>query len=398
MLPIEIVITHALRTPIGKFLGALSPLSAVELGAHAIRSVLAESGLDGSEVDDVLMGQGRQLGSGPNPARQSAIAAGLPDTVPASTFNRACGSGLETIWMGARRLALGEAKFIIAGGMESMTNIPYLLPKMRSGYRLGHGEVLDGNFKDGFFCPLANMPMGRTAENLVDRFELSRQEQDEYALQSFQRWEAAEAAGRFASERAPIEITGRKGAVTKVDFDEHGRKGQTLEALAKLPPVFRKAEEGGTVHAGNSSGITDGGVALLLTTREIAEQRGMPIMARLGVMQMRALAPEIMGVAPVPAMQALCAKLDVKPDDFDLIELNEAFAAQVLACQRQFPLPMDRLNVNGGAIALGHPIGASGARIATTLLHEMQRRDAKLGMAALCMSGGQGMAISFHRD
>jgi acetyl-CoA C-acetyltransferase len=398
MLPVEIVVTHASRSPIGKFLGTLSPLSAVQLGAHAIRAVVEAAGIEPGEVDDVLMGQGRQLGSGPNPARQAAIAAGLPDTVPAATFNRACGSSLETIWLGARALALGEAKFVVAGGMESMTNIPYLLPKMRHGYRLGHGEVLDGNYKDGFYCPLADMPMGRTAENLVDRFEISRQEQDEYALQSFQRWQAAEEAGHFAAERVAIEVPGRKGTSTVMDFDEHGRKGQTIEALGKLPPVFRKAEEGGTVHAGNSSGITDGGAALLLTTRKIAEERGLPVLARIGAMQLRALSPKIMGVAPVPAMQALCKELDKTPDDFDLIELNEAFAAQVLACLREFSLPMDRLNVNGGAIALGHPIGASGARVATTLLHEMQRRDAKLGMATLCMSGGQGMAMSFHRD
>ena len=390
----EVVITHAVRSPIGKFLGSLAPLSAVELGTHAVRSLLAQAGLDGEDVDEVLIGQARQLGSGPNPARQVVIKAGISKTCPAMTMNRACGSGLQSIWSARQSILLGEADIVVAGGMESMTNMPFLLPKMRLGYRLGHEKVLDGSYSDGFECRLANVPMGMTAEYLAEEFEISRTEQDEYALRSFERWESAEDAGRFDDERVALELSDRKGNTTSFAQDEHGRRGLTIDKIGKLPPVFK---DDGSVHAGNSSGITDGAAAVLVCTREIAEQRGWPILASIRDGKLAGVEPERMGIGPVPAVQALCASLDKKVDDFDLVELNEAFAAQVIACDRELRFPADRLNVNGGAIALGHPIGCTGTRIVVTLLHEMQRRDAKLGMATLCMSGGMGMAVAFER-
>ncbi len=390
----EVVITNALRTPIGKFLGDLSSLKAVDLGVDIVRALLEESKLDPAEVDEVLMGQGRQLGSGPNPGRQVSIGAGIPHSVPAMTLNKACGSSLKAISQGRDSILLGNAKIIIAGGMESMSTIPFLLPGMRQGYRLGHRKALDGNYEDGFNCPLVGAPMGLTAEFLADRYEISREEQDAYALQSFHKLQAAEEAGKLFDERVPVEVKGRKGEVKLVETDGHARKDLKMEDLARLRPVFR---ENGTVHAGNSSGITDGASAVLMMTREEAEKRGLEILARVGPAKVAGVDPRYMGIGPVPAVRKLCAQLEKTVDDFDLIELNEAFAAQVIACDRELHLPMERVNVNGGAIALGHPIGATGARIVATLLHEMKRRDAKLGMATLCMSGGMGMAVAFER-
>ena len=391
----DVVITHALRTPIGKFLGTLKPLSAVQLGTAVVKEIVDRAKLAPDEVGELLFGQGRQLGSGPNPARQVTIRAGIADSCVATTINKACGSSLKAIWYAYQAVALGEQNIIVAGGMESMTNIPFLLPDMRFGYRLGHNKVLDGTYRDGFDCPLAEVPMGMTAEYLADKYAISRKEQDEYALSSFKKWEKAEEAGRFDDERMSIEVPGRKGQVTVMDWDEHGRKGMTYDKLAKLPTVFRK--EGGTVHAGNASGITDAAAAVIVTTREEAERRGWPILARIGSAATAGVDPRFMGIGPVPAIRKLNEKLGTKIDDFDLIELNEAFAAQMLACDREIPLDRNKLNVNGGAIALGHPIGCTGARIVATLLHEMNRRDVKTGMASLCMSGGMGMAMSFHR-
>ncbi|MEZ5990482.1 MAG: acetyl-CoA C-acetyltransferase [Planctomycetota bacterium] len=391
----EAVVTHALRTPIARFLGSFVPLSAVELGTAVVRAVTGRAGLGPGDVGEVLMGQARQLGSGPNPARQVAIRAGLGEGTVATTLNKACGSSLKAVQLAAQAVMLGEHDVVVAGGMESMTNIPFLLPDMRLGYRLGHAKVLDGNYQDGFHCPLSDGPMGMTAENLADRYEIGREEQDAYALRSFHRWQAAEDAGRFADERITVEVPGRKGAVTEVTADEHGRRDLKAADLAKLPPVFRP--DGGTVHAGNSSGITDGAAAMVITSREEAERRGWPVLATIGAATTAGVAPEIMGIGPVPAVRALCEREGVALGDFDLIELNEAFAAQVIACDRELGLDPDRVNVNGGAIALGHPIGATGARIVVTLLHEMARRDARLGMATLCMSGGMGMAVSFRR-
>ena len=391
----EVVITNALRTPIAKFLGPLSSLKAVELGIQIVRAILEESKIDPADIDEVLMGQGRQLGSGPNPGRQVSIGAGIPHSVPAMTLNKACGSSLKGISQARNSILCGDARIIIAGGMESMSTIPFLLPGMRQGFRLGHRQAVDGNYEDGFNCPLVGAPMGLTAELLADRYEISRQEQDEYALSSFHKWQAAEDAGKFFDERIAVEVKGKKGKVELVEEDSHARRDLKLENLAKLKPVFRT--ENGTVHAGNSSGITDGASAVLIMAREEAEKRDLEILATVGPARVAGVDPRYMGIGPVPAVRKLCAMLGKTVDDFDLIELNEAFASQVIACNRELHLPMDRVNVNGGAIAMGHPIGATGARIVATLLHEMKRREAKHGMATLCMSGGMGMAVSFER-
>jgi acetyl-CoA C-acetyltransferase len=390
----RIAIVGAARTPIGRFLGALSSLSAVELGTRAVQGLLERAGVAPGEVEEVIFGQARQLGSGPNPARQVAIAAGCGEACVATTVNKACGSSLKAIDYGRAALLLDGRKVVVVGGMESMTNIPFLLPEMRKGYRLGHAQVLDGNYQDGFTCGILREPMGMTAEYLADDYGISRTAQDEYALQSHQRAEAAQKEGRFAAEIVPVRIADRKGERV-VTEDEHVRRGVTLADLAKLPPVFRP--QGGTVHAGNSSGITDGAAALLLMPHSEAIRRGLKPLAWLGASATAGVSPRIMGIGPVPAVQRLLEQTSKRLGDFDLVEMNEAFASQVLACLRDLPIDPQRLNVNGGAIALGHPIGATGARICVTLLHEMARQSARLGLATLCMSGGMGMAMAFHR-
>ena len=394
MEPIWIV--DAVRTPIGKLLGALSPLRAVELGQQAVGAVLARAGVDPGDVEEVIFGQARQLGSGPNPARQVAIRSGIAESAPALTVNKACGSSLKAIDLARAALWLDGRKVVIAGGMESMTNIPFLLPEMRRGMRLGHKKALDGNFQDGFTCGILNEPMGMTAEYLADDFGLARAEQDEYALKSHQRAAQAQAEGRFEAEIAPVAIEDRKRGTVIVATDEHVRAEVTLAQIAKLPPVFRS--EGGTVHAGNSSGVTDGAAAVLMMTESEGRRRGVVPLARLGHSAVVGCSPRVMGIGPVPAMQALFEKSGRALADYDLLEVNEAFAAQVLACQRELPFDLAKTNVNGGAIALGHPIGATGARIVVTLLHEMKRRGLGRGVATLCMSGGMGMALEFERD
>ncbi|MEZ5963865.1 MAG: acetyl-CoA C-acetyltransferase [Planctomycetota bacterium] len=388
-------VVSAVRTPIGKFMGALSPLSAVDLGTVAVRDALTRAGVSPGDVQEVILGQARQLGSGPNPARQVALAAGCPETAPAMTVNKACGSSLKALDLGRASLLLDGRSVVVVGGMESMTNIPFLLPRMRQGYRLGHAEVLDGNYQDGFTCGILKEPMGMTAEYLADDYGIARADQDAYALMSHQRAEAAQKAGRFRDEIVPVEVAGKRGDKTVVDRDEHVRAGVTIEALAKLPPVFRP--HGGTVHAGNSSGITDGAAALVLMTEQEIGRRGAEVLAWLDASATAGVSPRIMGIGPVPAVQRLCAATDRRLGAFDLIELNEAFAAQMLACERDLRFDRERVNVNGGAIALGHPIGATGARIVVTLLHELRRRDGRLGLATLCMSGGMGMAMAFTR-
>ena len=392
----RVAVIGAYRTPIAKFLGAFSPLSAVDLGSAVVRGMLERTGIAPEDVEELIFGQARQLGSGPNPARQVAIRAGIGESAPAYTINKACGSSLKAIDLGRAALLLDGRKVVVVGGMESMTNIPFLLPNMRDGYRLGHAEALDGNYRDGFTCGILDEPMGMTAEYLVDDYGISRQEQDELALQSHQRAAAAQEAGRFEDEIIPVEVKTRK-ATTVVDTDSHIRPGVTLEKMAKLPPVFRTAAEQGTVHAGNSSGITDGAASLILMTETEAKRRGLSPMAFLGASATAGVSPRIMGIGPVPAIRALCEKSGQSISDFDLIELNEAFSAQAIACYRDLQLDSERVNVNGGAIALGHPIGATGSRIVVTLLHEMRRRDAARGLAALCMSGGMGMALALER-
>lgn len=390
----DIVITHAKRTPIGKFAGGLASLGAVEMGVHAVQAVLTESDIDPKLIDEVYMGHARQAGCGPNPARQVTIRAGIPETAVATTVNQACASGIKAIVLGAQQIQLGVAQVVVAGGMESMSNVPHMLAGMRDGYRLGHGEVIDLMYRDGFHCPLADQLMGRTAETLREQYSIPREEQDEFAANSHNKAEAAIKAGAFKAEISPIVIKGRKGD-TLIEGDEPVREGATAAGMARLKPVFM---EGGTVHPGNASGITDGASAVLLMSGARAKELGLPVLARLEGFAFAGVDPKVMGIGPVPATRKLNEALGLKIEDYDLVELNEAFAAQVLACDRELKIPRERLNVNGGAIALGHPIGNTGARIVTTLAYALKHRNAKRGLATLCVSGGLGVALSITRE
>jgi len=390
----RIVLTHAYRTPIGKFLGAFSEMPAVDLGTAVVKGLLDRAKLDPASVDEVIFGCGRQAGSRTNVARQVAYHAGIPVGTPAFTVNKACASSLKSIVLGAQAILLGEREIVIAGGTESMTRLPFYLDDLRFGWRMGHREVQDGMYRDGFFCPLCGELMGKTAENLAEQYGISRQEQDAYAVESQHRCEAAWNAGIFTDEIVPVEAPSGRGETTLVEKDEHPRFGVTLEGMQKLKPVFKKD---GTIHAGNSSGITDGAAAVLVMSEARAKALGHEPLAVLEGWVSVGVEPRIMGIGPVPAVRALNEKLGTKVDDYELVELNEAFAAQILACDRELKLDRERLNVNGGAIALGHPIGATGARIVVTLLHEMKRRKVRRGLATLCVSGGLGMAVSFVR-
>jgi acetyl-CoA C-acetyltransferase len=383
----RVAVVRALRTPIGKYLGGLSPLSVADLGAAVVKPLL--EGID-LPVDEVILGCARQAGQGPNPGRQIAFRAGIKETVPAYTINMACGSGLKAIALGADLIRLGRAQAVVAGGVESMSQVPYMLKRMRTGFRLGHGQLLDGMYEDGFHCRLADQLMGATAETLAERYSIPREEQDRFALESQQKAGAAIAAGAFDAEIVPVRVDGK----TTVSKDEHPRPDTTMEQIAKLPPVFK---DHGTVHAGNSSGITDGAAATLLVAESLAARKGLEPLAFLEECESVGVDPRIMGIGPVPATRKLLARAKRKLEDFDLVELNEAFAAQVLACLKDLPIDRARLNVNGGAIALGHPIGCTGTRIVVTLLHAMRGRGAKRGLATLCISGGLGMAASFVR-
>jgi acetyl-CoA C-acetyltransferase len=393
-MPKPIFLAGAVRTPIGRFGGTLAGLSAPDLGVLAAREALARSGVPPEAVDQTLFGHGRQGGQGPNPGRQVSFRAGVPDTAPAWTVNMACGSGLKTGFLGADAIQLGRAEVVLAGGMESMSNTPYMLPRARWGYRLGDAAIVDGMYRDGFLCPLAEQLMGATAENLVDLYDLTRDEQDAYAVRTQARCEAARKAGGFDAEKVGVPLKDRKKGEYVFDTDEHARDGVTLEKMAKLPAVFR---ENGSVHAGNASGITDGASAYLVLSEAAVEKYGVTPMARLVDYTEAGVDPKVMGLGPVPAVRALLERTGLAVGDIDLWELNEAFAAQVLACNRELGIDEERLNVKGGAIALGHPIGATGARILTTLLHAMQERDAKRGVATLCISGGMGLAALVER-
>jgi acetyl-CoA C-acetyltransferase len=389
-----VYVLSAARTPIGRFGGSFAAMSAADLGEVAARAALERSGLPPAAVDETIFGHARQAGGGPNTARQVAHRAGIPDAIPAYTVNKACASSLKALTLGALSIAAGENEVVLAGGAECMSATPYLLPRARFGQRMGHGEIVDGMYRDGFLCPLCGQLMGETAENLVREYGIRREEQDAYAAESQARAGRAVREGRFRDEIVPVPVAGKKGT-TLVDADEHPRPETTAETLAKLPPVFDP--EGGTVHAGNSSGITDGAAALVLSSEEEMGKSGLEPLGRIVAWTSAGVEPERMGVGPVPAIRSLLAKTGVGLGEIDLIELNEAFAAQVIACARELPMDLGRVNVNGGAIALGHPIGATGARIATTLLHEMRRRGARLGLATLCVSGGMGMAVLFER-
>ncbi len=390
----EVVVTHALRTPIGKFLGSFADLTAADLGVSVVADLLGRAGVDPASVGELIFGNGRQAGGGPNVARQVSVRAGLPESTPAYTVNMACASGLKSIALATEGIRFGRYDVAVAGGTESMSGLPYLLPRMRRGYRLGHDKVVDAMYQDGFLCPLSDMLMGATAEKLAQEMDIARGEQDRFALTSQQKAGAARDSGRFADELSPVTVTTRKGE-TVVEADEHLRPDATLEKMAALPAVF--AEENGTVTPGNASGITDGAAALLLMTRERADELGLAPLATVGEHAQAGCDPSRMGLGPVPACKDLAERNGMAVGDYDLIELNEAFAAQVLACDRLLELPMERVNVNGGAIALGHPIGATGARICVTLLHELARRGGANGLATLCVSGGLGFATAFHR-
>jgi acetyl-CoA C-acetyltransferase len=388
----DIVLAGAVRTPIGKFGGSLATVSAVELGTTASVAALDRSGIEAGAVDQIIVGHARQAGCGPNPGRQVAVGAGIPVDRPAVTVNQACLSGMQAILSAARAIRAGEAEVVLACGMEAMSRIPHLLDA-RWGLRMGNARLDDAMYRDGYLDPLCGKLMGETAETLARRYGISREEQDVYAATSQRRCEAARNANRFRPEIVPVEVAGRKGTVT-VETDEHPRYGVSVEGLAKLPPVF---EKNGTVTAGNSSGITDGAAALVVLTSEAASRLGARPLARIVGSTVVGVEPEIMGIGPVPAVRELEKSTGIELDAIELVELNEAFAAQVLAVDRDLRFDRERLNVNGGAIALGHPTGCSGARIVVTLLHEMARRDARLGLATLCVSGGLGGALLVER-
>ena len=390
----RVAILEAKRTPIGKFLGAFRNHSAVKLGADVARAAIASSGIAASDVDEVWFGHARQAGNGPNPARQVSIRSGVPETVPAYTVNAACGSGLKSIALGADSIRMGRASVVVAGGMENMSQVPFLLDRARDGYRLGHAPLIDDMYRDGFLCPLCDMLMGETAEVLADEFKITRAEQDAWAAMSQNRAEQAGKAGRFVDEIVPVELAGAKGEVVRVERDEHPRDGVTADALAKLAPVFKKD---GTVTAGNASGITDGAAAVVLASEQAVRASGKAPLAWIRDFVATGVEPRRMGIGPVPAVRALLERNDVDLAQIDVIELNEAFAAQVIACERELKFDRARVNPNGGSISLGHPIGCSGTRVMVTLVHEMKRSGAKLGIATLCVSGGMGMAMLVER-
>jgi len=390
----DVVIVAATRTAIGSFQGSLSSLPAHELGAAVIRQLLAQSGVAADQVDEVILGQTLTAGAGQNPARQAAIAAGLPNTVPAMTINKVCGSGLKALHLAAQAIRCGDAEVMIAGGQESMSLAPYVMPGARTGLRMGHAKLVDSMIQDGLWDAFNDYHMGITAENLVAKYEISREEQDAFAAESQRKAAEAVASGRFEAEITPIEIPQRKGEPLRFVVDEQVRAGTTADALAKLKPAFKKD---GSVTAGNASTLNDGAAAVLLMSAAKAKALGLPVLARIAAYANAGVDPAIMGIGPVSATRRCLEKAGWALADLDLIEANEAFAAQALAVGQELGWDAAKVNVNGGAIALGHPIGASGCRVLVTLLHEMLRRDAKKGLATLCIGGGQGVALAIER-
>ena len=390
----NVVITTAVRTAIGNFGGALSHIPAHELGAHVIRALLDQSGLQPEQIDEVILGQVLAAGCGQNPARQAALGAGLPNSCPAMTINKVCGSGLKAVHLAAQAIKSGDADIVIAGGQENMSMSPHLLPKSRDGKRLGDWKLVDTMIVDGLWDAFNNYHMGTTAENIARKYELAREEQDAFAAASQQKAEAAQKAGKFNEEIAPLEIPQRKGDPVVFDQDEFPRHGTTADKLAKLRPAFDKE---GTVTAGNASGINDGAAALLVMSADMATKLGLEPLATISAYSSAGVDPAIMGTGPIPATQKCLKKAGWAIADLDLIESNEAFAAQSLSVNHDLGWNTDKVNVNGGAIAMGHPIGASGARILVSLLHEMGRRNVRKGLATLCIGGGQGVAIAVER-
>jgi acetyl-CoA C-acetyltransferase len=385
----DAVIVSAVRTPVGSFAGHFKDLPATELGAHAVRAALERAGISGDEVEEVVLGCVLQAGLGQNPARQSAIAAGIPKEVPATTINMLCGSGLKSVAIASQMIRAGDVDVVVAGGMENMTRAPYLLPAARFGARMGDAELVDSMVNDGLWDAFNDIHMGVTAENLADQYGIGREEQDEFAATSQQKAERAVADGVFQDEIVPIEVP-VKGGTRVVDNDEHPRLGTTAEALAKLRAAFRR--DGGTVTAGNASGVNDGAAAIVVMSARRARERGLRTFGAVESYASVGVEPKIMGIGPVPAVRKALERAGLELGDVDLFELNEAFAAQSLAVLRELDIDAEKINPHGGAIALGHPIGASGARILVTLLHEMRRRNAGRGLATLCVGGGQGQA------
>jgi len=388
----DVFIISAVRTPIGKFGGSLASMTAVDIGVVAASAAIERAGVRPEQIDETIFGNGRQAGGGPNPARQISIRSLVPESVPAYTVNMACASGMKSIALGYEEIANGNLQCVLTGGTESMSRLPYYLDGVRWGYKLGNQELVDGMYRDGFFCPMSKMVMGETAEVLAEQYNISREEQDEFALCSQQRAKRAIDAGRFDQEIIPVTVETKKGTIV-LARDEHPFMGVSKEKLEKLPPVFLKT---GTVTAGNSSGITDGAAALVLAGEQFVKRNDLKRMARILGVTSAGVDPRTMGIGPVPAMRKMTQRYGLKLQDFDLVELNEAFAAQVLACDRELQFDREKLNVNGGAIALGHPIGATGARITVTLLHELLKRKKRLGAATLCVSGGLGMALAIE--
>ncbi|SDI20625.1 acetyl-CoA acetyltransferase [Pseudomonas delhiensis] len=391
----DVVIVAATRTAIGSFQGSLANIPAHELGAIVIRELLQCSGVQPEQVDEVILGQVLTAGAGQNPARQAAIAAGLPHEVPALTLNKVCGSGLKALHLAAQAIRCGDAEVVIAGGQENMSLSPYVLPKARTGLRMGHAQLVDSMIVDGLWDAFNDYHMGITAENLADRYGIGREEQDAFAAASQQKAVAAIEAGRFRDEIVPVSIPQRKGEALSFDTDEQPRAGTTAEALAKLKPAFRKD---GSVTAGNASSLNDGAAAVLLMSAAKAKALGLPVLARIAAYASAGVDPAIMGIGPVSATRRCLDKAGWQLGELDLVEANEAFAAQSLAVGKELGWDAAKVNVNGGAIALGHPIGASGCRVLVSLLHEMLRRDAKKGLATLCIGGGQGVALALARD
>ena len=389
----EVVITGAARTPVGAFLGSLSSLSASALGEVAIRAALERAGVSPEDVSEVIMGQILAAGGGQNPARQAAIGAGIPNEKTAYGINQLCGSGLRTVALGYQAIMMGDSEIVVAGGLESMSQSPHVM-HLRNGVKMGSGEMIDTMIKDGLWDAFNGYHMGTTAENVAQKWQLTRDEQDAFALGSQNKAEAAQKAGKFVDEIAPVTIKSRKGD-TVVDTDEYPKHGTTIESLSKLRPAFDKE---GTVTAGNASGINDGAAALVLMSAENAKKRGAPVLARIKSWATAGVDPAIMGTGPIPASRLALEKAGWTVDDLDLIEANEAFAAQACAVNKDMGWDVEKVNVNGGGIALGHPIGASGARVLVTLLHEMQKRDAKKGLTTLCIGGGMGIAMCVERD